>query len=93
MRSTRYQALKLIAALVLLNASLTFENLWPTPLVRWGNALSVELAVCLLLVCAVAWAAGRISSTKVRLLAGVWLLLVLGRYAQVTLTPETVAAK
>jgi hypothetical protein len=84
LRPARYQRLKLAAALVLLNASLTFDNLWPTPLVRWGSALSLELAVCLLLVCVTAWAARRISPTMVHLAAGVWLLLVLGRYAQVT---------
>ena len=39
----------LAAALVLLNASLTFGNVWPTPKIRWENALSVELAVCVLL--------------------------------------------
>ena len=39
----------LAAALVLLNASLTFGNVWPTPRCAWENALSVELAVCVLL--------------------------------------------
>ena len=35
--------LTLLAALVLLDASLTFENVWPTPAVRWHGALSIEL--------------------------------------------------
>jgi hypothetical protein len=35
-------------ALLLLNASLTFQSLWPTPAVRWTGELSIELAVCLL---------------------------------------------
>jgi hypothetical protein len=34
----------LAASLVLLNASLVFENVWPTPRIRWGEALSLELA-------------------------------------------------
>ena len=49
--STRKWALVLTVplALLLLNASLTFENVWPTPKIRWGNSVSIELAVCALL--------------------------------------------
>ena len=32
------------AALVLLNASLTFQSVWPTPAIRWRGTLSIELA-------------------------------------------------
>ena len=39
----------LAAALLLLNASLTFGNVWPTPKIRWEPSVSVELAVCVLL--------------------------------------------
>ena len=38
----------LAVALVLLDASLTFQNVWPTPAVRWQGELSVELAACVL---------------------------------------------
>ena len=38
-----------VTALIVLNASLTFENVWPTPRIRWSNALSIELAVLVLL--------------------------------------------
>jgi len=41
---------RLLAALVFLNATLTFENIWPTPKIRWDNAFSAELAACLALV-------------------------------------------
>ena len=41
---------RLAAALLILNASLTFQSLWPTPAVRWTGELSIELAVALLLV-------------------------------------------
>jgi hypothetical protein len=33
---------------VLLDASLAFENVWPTPAIAWRGALSVECAVCVL---------------------------------------------
>ena len=32
------------AAVLLLDASATFENVWPTPAVRWAGALSIECA-------------------------------------------------
>jgi len=38
----------LAGALALLNASLTFENLWPTLSVRLTAALSIEVALCVL---------------------------------------------
>jgi hypothetical protein len=74
----------LAAALVLLNVSLTFVNIWPTPYVRWDGQLSFELAVC---VAALALASrfGKTASRRMlRWLAAVWVLLVIGRYAAVT---------
>ena len=38
----------LVAALVLLNVSLTFTNIWPTLGVRLNADLSVETALCVL---------------------------------------------
>jgi hypothetical protein len=68
-------------SLLLLNASLTFENLWPTPKIRWGWSLSIELALTvLLLVLARRWA-GRIARG---VLPAIWVVLVLGRYLAVT---------
>ncbi len=68
-------------ALVLLNASLTFENVWPTPKIRWGHSLSIELAVCLLLL-AIAY---RVAGTFARrLLPTLWVVLVAGRYLDET---------
>lgn len=66
-------------ALLLLNASLTFENVWPTPAVTWGLAVSAELAVAVLLISCVP------SSGLTRwLLPAVWVALVAGRYVAVT---------
>lgn len=68
-------------SLLLLNASLTFENVWPTPKIRWGWALSIELALAvLILVVAHRWA-GRLAR---RVLPAIWIVLVLGRYLAVT---------
>ena len=39
--------LTLAAALLLLNASLTFSNVWPTPAFWWAGELSIELGIFL----------------------------------------------
>ncbi len=74
----------LASALALLNASLTFENLWPTLSVRLTAALSLELALCVLaIVAAVRWLRAP-SPIAVRILAAIWVVLVIGRYEDVT---------
>src|SRR6187549_3219445 len=70
-----------VAALALLNASLTFENVWPTPKVRWSNALSLELAVCVLLMALAYRWSGQLTR---RALPIAWVLLVAGHYLDVT---------
>lgn len=76
--------LALVAALVILNASLTFHNIWPTPAVRWYGDISPELAVTLLaLVIAGRWG-GPPSRAALRWLGAAWVALVIGRYADVT---------
>src|SRR5262245_58529290 len=68
-------------ALALLNASLTFENVWPTPKIRWANAISIELVVCVLLL-AIFY---RLAGTLVRrVLPAIWVVLVAGHYLDVT---------
>jgi hypothetical protein len=75
--------LGLVAALALLNTSLTFGNVWPTLMVRWTGGLSIELAAFILaLIAARPW---REASPRARRwLAWVWVILVIGRYADVT---------
>jgi hypothetical protein len=68
-----------VLSLLLLNASLTFVNVWPTPAIAWGNALSLELAVCVLLL-----AIRRRRAAASRLLPALWVLLVAGHYLDVT---------
>jgi hypothetical protein len=74
----------LAAALVLLNASLTFGNIWPTPAIRWQAELSVELALCVLALALAGGWLGRPSPAVLRGFAIVWMALVIGRYADVT---------
>ncbi|OFW34979.1 MAG: hypothetical protein A3F70_04540 [Acidobacteria bacterium RIFCSPLOWO2_12_FULL_67_14] len=73
----------LVLSLLLLNASLTFENVWPTPKIRAPRelTLSVELAVCVLLLAVAHRWAGRLVQ---RALPALWVLLVAGHYLNVT---------
>ncbi len=71
-------------ALFFLNFILTFENVWPTPGIRWDWELSIELATLLL---ALALAHARFGPTPprvLRLLAALLVLFALGRYGDVT---------
>ncbi len=78
------RALSLAAAVVFLDAAVTFSNIWPTPAIRWQGELSVELAAfILLLVIATRWL-GPPSRAALGWLSGLGLLLVIGRYVDVT---------
>src|SRR5438034_5762570 len=73
----------LAAALVFLDASLTFSNVWPTAAIRWRGELSIELAVSVvLLAAATRWFAP--SRAALGWLSALWIPLVIGRYAEVT---------
>ena len=78
------QGICVLLALVLLNGSVTFHNIWPTLGIHWPGELSVEFGV-LLLVLAVsnAWL-GTTRSPVLALLSAVTVLFALGRYAYVT---------
>lgn len=76
--------LTLAAALLLLNASVTFRNVWPTPAIAWSGELSIELAAATLGLVLISRWRGRVSPGALRALAVVWLLLVAGRYIRVT---------
>src|SRR5215831_14306889 len=85
------QGFALVAALLLLNASLTFHNVWPTPAISWRGEISAELAAYIVCCAIVARARKRsngesISSVALRWIAVVWMFFVIGRYADVTAT-------
>ncbi len=80
----RRRILSLAAALLLLDASVTFDNVWPTPAIRWSGALSIELAVCLVAVAVLQMLRRPLSRRAIAALSVVWTLLIVGRYADVT---------
>src|SRR5829696_4924840 len=71
-------------ALTVLNASVTFHNVWPTPAVEWRRDLSIELAVCVLGLALATRLFGGAPRWLLQWLAAAWVLLVVGRYADVT---------
>ena len=74
----------MVLALLFLNFALTFENVWPTPAVRWAGEVSIELAVLTLLLAL--WHVWR-DTTPPRLLNAIAIaivILTLGRYGDVT---------
>ena len=70
-------------AIVLLNTSVTFYNVWPTLAVSWYGAVSVELAACVLMLAVVSpyW---RPSRRGLRWISVVWVSMIIGRFADVT---------
>jgi len=71
-------------ALAALNATLTFGNIWPTLGVRLTTDLSAELAVLVLMLAIVRRWIGPVSTAALRTLAVLWVILIIGRYADVT---------
>jgi Sulfatase len=78
------RAMTLGIALLVLNVSLAFTNIWPTPAIRWTGLLSVELGVCAGLLVWMSRGRQTISDSLITLVAAVWSLLILGRYVDVT---------
>ena len=76
--------LTLAAAFALLDLSVTFDNIWPTPMVTWYGGLSVELAVGVLAIAAASRWRLRPGRVIVTGLAVAWIVLAIGRYAEVT---------
>lgn len=73
-----------IIAIAFLNLLLTLQNLWPTPWVYPTAELSIEVAVLVLLTAIVTEWRGAVPAALRRALIAVFLLLVAGRYAQIT---------
>ncbi|HUU35832.1 MAG TPA: sulfatase-like hydrolase/transferase [Vicinamibacterales bacterium] len=81
--ATARQVPAVVVSIVLLNQSLAFYNVWPTPKVTWRGHLSVELALALAILVAVSWRRGVVGSWVVRVVAMLWVTLVIGRYLDV----------
>jgi hypothetical protein len=79
------RAAVLAGAVFILNAAVTFENIWPTPAVTWTGGASVELAVCLVALAIAGRNRSRSSSTAyLGWLSALWIVMAIGRYAEVT---------
>ena len=76
--ATRVGFAALAAAIALLNASLSFHNIWPTPAIAWIGELSIEVAIILPFLRLVPFRAGAPSRGWLRALAAAWVLLVIG---------------
>ncbi len=78
------RALLAVLALVVLNTALSFRNWWPTPGILPDYRLAPEfVALWLVLLVAVA-GRGRLSRRMLAVISVAYLVLVLGRYADVT---------
>jgi hypothetical protein len=78
------RALSTVGAIAVLNASLSFRNLWPTPAFVWSGEISVECAAFLLLMLGAEQVIGKPTRAAIRWIAGIWVLLAFGHYADVT---------
>jgi hypothetical protein len=72
------------AAVLLLNASLTFQSVWPTPAIRWRGTLSIELAAFVLVLVSLRRRLDPFSPLTLRWVSATCVALALGRYAEVT---------
>ena len=78
------QAALLLAALLLLNAALTFHNVWPTPAIELRGEWSVEIAVLVLGLALWLRSRGVLTRRAEIVLAVLLGVFVLARYAEVT---------
>lgn len=79
--SSKATALRVALALVALNLTLTFVNVWPTPTITWSLLLSVELAAAVFALTVLHRSAVGMARVVWPL---IWLILIVGRYADVT---------
>jgi len=88
MSSGWWRVISLVLAVLLLDIALTFHNIWPTPAITWRGEISIELGayLCVLVVAAIRRRERMLPRRALRVLTVAWLLLVLGRYADVTAT-------
>jgi hypothetical protein len=80
---SRRDWIALAAVLLLLDASLTFHNVWPTLRVGWSGQISIEL-VALIAGFIVAARSRGVSRSARSLIAVLWLVLVFGHYLAIT---------
>lgn len=74
----------LLLAVLVLNLALGFHNIWPTPWIMTRYEIAVEAALIVLLIAGLVEARGSFSPRACAGLAVLMLLLIIGRYADVT---------
>lgn len=74
---------RLVLALLVLNATLCFSAIWPTVYVLPDAGISVEFIALLMLLCGWLALVGKPSARAVSVLAALYLLMAVGRYADV----------
>ena len=73
-----------ILVLALFNLSVTFRNVWPTLSIRPTGDLSLELALAVIALLVIRWRTGGVPVVALRGLAVAWVLLIAGRYVDIT---------
>lgn len=76
-------ALRVAVALLLLNALTSFVNVWPTALVRPDARIGPEFVALWVILLVLAALYGRIGRRAIALLTGLFVLVAVGRYADV----------
>lgn len=79
-----YRTADALFAALLINALLVLGNVWPTPWPEFRLAASPELALLLVVLAAWRWYRGPVKAWVVAVLSAGLVLLVIGRYADVT---------
>jgi hypothetical protein len=79
-----WQWLRMLLAVMILNAAVTFANVWPTLGVHWPGELSVEVAALLLLLALSNTWLGPTPRPVLTFLSVLMVVFALGRYGEVT---------
>jgi multisubunit Na+/H+ antiporter MnhC subunit len=82
--NTFYRTLDALFALLLINALLVFGNVWPTPWPQFQLAASPEVALLMVALALWRWRGGKLDGLRTIILAVALLVVVIGRYADVT---------
>ena len=75
---------RVVMAVAFLNALLTLHNIWPTPWIKLAPELSVELFAILLAISLLLEMKGRVGRRMMAALTVIFIVLAVGRYADVT---------
>lgn len=82
--STAVRVFKAVLALLVLNAFLSMTNWWPTPFVELDKRIAPEFVLLWIAILLLVWRLHTLPPRLIAVLAGVYLLLVLGRYFDTT---------